>query len=122
MYSVTASVNRAACSSGAGDGHLRRQRPVALLFEREEGVRAPQFALHEHDLVLPGVRHQVDVLQVPVVVLDAHSRRSGLRGRLRVEPGGERVGRLFRLLDVRLQARPLAEPRRQLFEVCGSAP
>ena len=77
-------------------GNLRRELRVAPLFHGEKGAGARELALHERDLVLPGVRNELHVLQVPVVVSDPDARRSRLRRRLRIEPGGEVVRRRLR--------------------------
>ena len=55
-----------------------RQAAVALLLEPQRGVRAGKLALQQHDFVVPGHRHEVDVAQAPVVGLlaDARTARS----------------------------------------------
>jgi hypothetical protein len=87
---------------------LRRKLRVLQLLHREEGPRTSELALHQSDLFRPRVRHELDVLQVPVVVLDADAGRAGLRRRLRLEPFGEVVGGGFRLVDVGLESRVAA--------------
>ena len=59
----------------------------------------------ESDFLLPAQGHELNVLEVPVVVLDADARGSVLGRRLRVEPRRQLVGRGLRALDAGLQAR-----------------
>ena len=103
MYSVTAALKRLSCSSALATGTCCGQLRVLQLLHREQGLGARELALHDRDQLRPRVRDELDVLQVPVVVLDADARRRGLRSLLRLEPRGQGVGRLHRLLDVGLE-------------------
>ena len=78
---------------------------VALLLERQERVGAARVrAATSASSSLPGVGHEVHVLQVPVVVRRCRcpTARSSL-GACGVEPRGERVGGAFASSDVRLE-------------------
>ncbi len=65
-----------------------------MLFELERGPGAVELALQQADLVFPGQRDEVHVLQVPGVVFLADAGRPGLVGRLLFEPRDEFVGGL----------------------------
>ena len=118
-----ASPNRRVCSSALAIGDLSRQRGVPLFLEREESVRSTKLALHQgHDLP-PRVRHQLDVLQIPVVVLDPDAGRPRLRRELRPEPGGERIGRLLCASDVcRQRSGRVRDARGEPLQIGALAP
>ena len=73
MYSSTAAAKRRVCSSALAIGTSCGQAAVALLLERERRARPRELALHDPDLVLPGVRYELHVLEIPVVVRDANA-------------------------------------------------
>ena len=54
-------------------GHRRERRQAAVLFllERQAGAGAGQLALHQGDLLGPGVRNELHMREIPVVVGDA---------------------------------------------------
>ena len=96
---MTASLARRWNSSGVLDHRQLRQAAVARLLELERGVGARELALQQRHFLLPGHRHEVDVLQAPGVVLLADAGRAVLRRRLRVQPGDEPHGRFARRGD-----------------------
>ena len=69
---------------------------------------ARELALQEVHFLVPGHRHEVDVLEAPVVVLLADAGGSGLLRRLGVEPRDEGDRRLARRADRRLERSPAA--------------
>ena len=83
--------------------NLRRERPVAMLFQRERRPRPVELALHDRDFLGPRVRHELHVLQIPVVVRHADAGRADLRRGERVQPHRERVRRGLGALNVRLE-------------------
>ncbi len=91
----------------ARDRLLHRQLRVADLFHREQRARPPELALHERDFLGVRVRDELDVLEIPVVVLDADARRPGLLRQFRLDPGREVVRRLLRFGGVGCEVRRL---------------
>ena len=99
---MTASLPRRWYSSGVWITGKLRHAGVARLLELERGVGARELALQEAHFLVPGHRHEVDVLEAPVVVLLADAGGAGLLRRLGVEPGDEgtvasRAARIARL-------------------------
>ena len=76
---------------GAGDALLLRELTIAVLLELERGNGACQLAPHHGELLAPGVGDEVDVVHVPVVVVDADPGGAVLRRQLRLQPHGEFV-------------------------------
>ena len=123
MYSVTPALKRRGIHLGARDRFRLRQLAVAPLLHREEGVRAGELSLHDRDLLAPRVRDELDVFQVPVVILDADAGRPGLRPRLASTPGREVVGRPSRLLDIRREpCRGAAQLYREILQIGALLP
>ncbi len=89
----------------AGDRILRRQAAILVLLEGEGRPSAGQLALNEGHLVGPGVGQQLNVRQVPVVVLDPHARGAGLRRRLLLQPADEAIRRIQAALNSRGERR-----------------
>ena len=82
-----------------------------------------ELALHDRDFLAPGVRSELHVPEVPVVVGDAHSGEAGPRGHLLVEPGRKGIGRLPRALYVGGQAAgSVLDLRRQRGQVGALLP
>ena len=75
MYSVTAGVEPRSCSSALAIGTCGGTFALRCSSSASDADEPRELALHERDLVLPRVRHELDVLQVPVVVLDTDARR-----------------------------------------------
>src|SRR5439155_25702382 len=96
---------------------------VALLFEREERLRSRELALHQRHLVAPRMRNQLNVLEIPVVVVDADAGRTGLRRGLGVEPRRKGVGGVLRALDVAFaRTGHVGDARRQRGEIRALLP
>ena len=75
MYSVTAALNRSCHSSSSGWARAG-QSAIALLLERQSRTRTRQLAAHQRHFVLPRVRHELHVREIPIVVGNADTGRS----------------------------------------------
>src|SRR5215470_4372942 len=85
---------------------------ILRFFEREKSVCSRQFALHQGNLLLPGVGNKLHVLEVPVIILDADSGGSCFEGSLSFQPLSKFVGGFLGSRNVRLQfARDIARHR-----------
>ena len=112
MYSVTAASKRLACSSALAIGACGGSAAFRFSSRARNACARAELALHQRHHVPPGVRHELDVLQVPVVILERRCRRvRSSTNRLRVEPRRERVGRLLCPCDVCRQDRRRASRR-----------
>ena len=60
-----------------GGRYKRRQMAVAVLFQLERRHRALVLALRDRHQIVPGVGHELDVLEPPVVVVLADARVRG---------------------------------------------
>jgi len=95
MYSVTPSLNRRLVFFPLATGACGASA-VPVLLERQRGGRARQLALRERQLAGPGVREQLHVREVPVVILDPHAGGPSFDAACAFEPADELVGRFLR--------------------------
>ena len=79
-----------------------------MLFEPQGRVGAGELPEHQRLLLFPGVGNEVDVLQVPGVIVRPDARRTGLGIRLAFEPFTELVGGLASRHDALLELVALA--------------